>query len=70
MRAARVGDVDQLVGGDGEAEPGAGLGAVVELDPLVQPVAEQLLREHAVRRTSRASTFTWSSRLTAAPRPM
>ena len=44
-----VGDVDQLVCGDREAEPGALLGAVVELDPLVEPVAEELLDELAGR---------------------
>src|SRR5262249_56956396 len=43
--AVVVGDVDQLVGGDREAEPRALLRAVVELDPLVQAVAEELLRE-------------------------
>jgi hypothetical protein len=32
--------VDQLVRRDRHAEPGPGLGAVVERDPLVQPVAE------------------------------
>ena len=47
--AVVVGDVDQLVRGDREADPGALLGAVVELDPLVQPVAEELLAELAAR---------------------
>jgi hypothetical protein len=39
---ARVLDVDQLVGGDREAQPGAGLGAVVEHDALVVAVAEHV----------------------------
>ena len=43
--AARVLDVDQLVGGDREAQPGAGLLAVVEPDALVVPVAENVGRE-------------------------
>ena len=47
--AVGVGDVDQLVGRDREAQPRARLGAVVALDPLVEPVAEELLRELAVR---------------------
>jgi hypothetical protein len=46
--AACVLRVDQLVGGDRRAHPGAGLAAVVELDPLVEPVAERLLGEDAV----------------------
>src|SRR6266540_892931 len=46
--AVHVGDVDQLVRRDREAEPRARLGAIVELDPLVQAVPEHLLRELAV----------------------
>jgi len=45
----RVGDVDQLVGCDREAHPGSALAPVVALDPLVEAVAEDLLREDAVR---------------------
>ena len=41
-RLARVLDVDQLVGGDGEAEPGAGLAPGVEHDALVVAVAEDV----------------------------
>ena len=44
-----VGDVDQLVRGDREAHPGALLGSVVQLDPLVPPVAEELLAKLAAR---------------------
>ena len=48
-RAVRVRDVDQLVRGDRDAHPGAGLRAVVELDALVEPVAEHVLAELARR---------------------
>ena len=48
-RAVGVRDVDELVRGDREAQPGARLGPVVELDPLVQAVAEHVLGERAVR---------------------
>ena len=48
-RAVRIRDVDELVRGDGEAEPGALLAPVVELDPLVQAIPEEILCEHAVR---------------------
>ena len=47
-RAVRVRDVDQLVGRDREAHPGAALRPVVHLDPLVEPIAEHVLREDAV----------------------
>ena len=46
--AVRVARVDELVGGDRRAHPGAGLGAVVELDALVEPVAERVDAELAV----------------------
>jgi hypothetical protein len=48
--APRVLDVDQLVGGDREAQPGAGLLAVVEPDALVVAVAENLGGERAAGR--------------------
>ena len=47
--AVGVRDVDQLVGRDRQAQPRARLGAVVALDPFVQAVTEELLRELAVR---------------------
>ena len=50
LRVPGVGDVDQLVPGDREAEPGARLGAVVEDDALVVAVAEHVRRERAARR--------------------
>src|SRR4051794_5237607 len=48
VRPVGVLRVDELVRGDRRAEPRARLGAVVELDALVQPVAEDVGREHAV----------------------
>ena len=46
-RAVGVGGVDELVRGDARAQPRARLGAVVELDALVQAIAELLLGEDA-----------------------
>src|SRR3954467_13382956 len=40
--AVRVAGVYELVGGDRRAHPGAGLRAVVELDALVEAVAERV----------------------------
>jgi hypothetical protein len=49
VRAVVVLRVDQLVGHHRQAHPRAGLGAVVELHALVEPVAEHVGRELAHR---------------------
>src|SRR5262245_28593143 len=49
VSAVRVARVDQLVRGDRGAHPRARLAAVVELDPLVEPIAERVDAELAVR---------------------
>jgi hypothetical protein len=47
-RAVRVARIDELVGGDRGTHPRAGLAAVVELDALVEAVAERLDAEPPV----------------------
>ena len=70
LRAVGVGGVDQLVRGDRHAQPGARLGAVVELDALVAGGSRACSwAKTRLARTSAASTLMWSRRLTAAPRP-